>query len=78
MSEQPKFAGVPTLDEIAGDPARAAGVTPEAARALLARCMIAQAAQLVPALTPIQSVLPVVTAASNRYLKMPEVAKRTD
>ncbi len=80
-SNQPRFAGVPTLDEIARDPSQAAAVTPEAARELLARCVVAQAALLVPALTPVQSVLPVGAAAidcnSDRYLKMREVAKRT-
>ncbi len=79
-SEQSSFGCVPTLDEIARDPSQAARVTPEDARALLASCVVAQAALLVPALTPIQSTLPVGAAApdcGDRYLKMPEVAKRT-
>lgn len=74
------LVGIPTLDEIAQDPSMAASLGSDAARALLARCVVAQAALLVPALTPVQSVLPVGATASDgsdRYLKMPEVAKRT-
>src|SRR5712692_3819493 len=41
---------VPTLDEIALRPAMAADLPPEAARVLLARCVVAQAALIAPAL----------------------------
>jgi hypothetical protein len=41
---------VPALDEIAVNPAKATGLLPEVARALLARCVIVQGALIVPAL----------------------------
>ena len=41
---------VPSLDEIAADPSRAERLPTEAARQLLARCMIVQNALLIPAL----------------------------
>lgn len=41
---------VPSLDELARDPGRAAGLAPEVARTLFARCVVVQGALLAPAL----------------------------
>jgi excisionase family DNA binding protein len=80
-SDQLALSGAPTLDEIAHDPAKAASLAPQMARALLARCVIAQAALLAPALaaaTPTHAAARVPTTDdSDCYLTIPAVATRT-
>ena len=46
----PALAAVPSLDALANDPARAADLPPNTARALLAQCVLALGALIVPAL----------------------------
>jgi hypothetical protein len=59
---------VPSLDEIAADPATAERLPTEAARALLARCVIVQNALLIPAL---RAPTPDLTAKPPREMDRP-------
>lgn len=60
-------ANTPSLDQIAQDPATAGGLSVEAARALLARCLIVQNALIVSALS---TTVPAHTSATDEVERL--------
>ena len=71
MTPRAPLAAVPTLDELAADPARAAKVSAEVRVTLLARAMAVVGALAAPALAG-----PPPAPRDDRLLDVPEVARR--
>lgn len=75
MRTEPLAPSIPTLDDVANDPARAAMLPPVARAALLGRCAAVLAALSAASFTAAPPSEP-ITPAGKVWLTVPEVAER--